>query len=119
MAAAPVPLRVTECGEPEAESLNVREALRAPAALGVKVTATVQLLPAARLLPQVLLLTTKSPTFVPVTAMLLIESAALPVFDNVIVCAALVVPTFWLPKFRVAGLSAATAPVPIPVRTTD
>src|SRR5437762_1931221 len=51
-----------ECGEPEAEPLKVREALRAPAALGVKVTATVQLLPAARLLPQVLLITTTSVT---------------------------------------------------------
>ena len=93
-AAAPVPVRATEWGEPEAESVIASEALRAPAAAGAKVTDTVQLLPAARLLVQVFALIANSLAFVPVTAMLLIDKAALPVFDSVTVCAALVVPTF-------------------------
>ena len=46
----------------------------------------------------------------------LIERAAVPVFVSVIVCAALVVPTVWLPNVRLAGdkLTAGTAAAPCP-----
>jgi hypothetical protein len=69
------------------------EADRAPAELGVKVTEIVQLAPTATLVAQ-LFVWLKSPALVPVTAMPLIESAAVPVLDKVSTLAALVVPMF-------------------------
>ncbi len=58
------------------------EAERGPAEVGVKVTEIVQLAPTATVVPQ-LLVSLKSAALVPVTAMPLIESAAVPVLDNV------------------------------------
>jgi hypothetical protein len=86
----PVPLRLTVCGLPLASSLMLREALRLPVAVGVKVTLMVQLAPAATDVPQVLLWA-KSPALVPVIEMPLIVRAALPVLLRVTPCAALVV----------------------------
>ncbi len=51
---APVPLRATLCGEPVALSVIVRLPFRVPVAVGVKVTEIVQLAPAAKLVPHVL-----------------------------------------------------------------
>jgi hypothetical protein len=51
----PVPERVTPCGLVSAESVNVRVPVTCPAAVGEKVTPTVQLAPAAMFAPQVLL----------------------------------------------------------------
>jgi hypothetical protein len=90
-AAAPVPVRLTDCGLPEALSVMLRLLDRVPGAVGVNVTLMVQFAPAATELPQ-LLVCAKSPLFVPVTAMLVRFSEALPVFASVTVCAALVVP---------------------------
>ena len=53
VAAIPVPLNVTVCGEPVALSMMVRAPVRVPAADGVKVTEMAQLAPAATGLPQV------------------------------------------------------------------
>ncbi len=39
----PVPLSITICGEPDAESANVSDAVRAPLAVGEKTTDTLQL----------------------------------------------------------------------------
>src|SRR5258708_13577591 len=50
----PVPVNVTFCGDPPPLSLMSSDALRVPFALGVKVTAIVQLRPAPRLEPQLL-----------------------------------------------------------------
>ena len=61
-----------------------------------------QLEPAARLDPQ-LLVCPKSPLLVPVTAMLVIDSAALPEFERVTAWAALVVPTVWLGNVKDVG----------------
>ena len=62
----PVPASVTACGLPPPSSLINKEAIRLPAAAGVKMTLTVQFAPAPRLLPQVLvLLLEKSPAFAP------------------------------------------------------
>ena len=58
----------------------------------------VQLALAARLVPQVLVSAKLAEA-----AMLLIESAPVPVFVKVMVCAALVVPTVWLAKVRLVG----------------
>jgi len=53
-AAAPVPVRVMECGDPVALSVIVTAAVRVPTAVGVNVTLIVQVpLLAATVLPQV------------------------------------------------------------------
>src|SRR2546426_433168 len=90
--AMPVPLRAAICGLPEALSVTTSAAERAPRALGLKVTLIVQLAPAARLVPQ-LLLRAKSLLFGPVIATPLIFSAWLPVLESVTGWAGLAVPT--------------------------
>ncbi len=50
---APVPVRVTFCGLPEAVSATETVPVAVPAAVGLKVTLIVQLAPDARLVPQV------------------------------------------------------------------
>src|SRR5579863_5638864 len=88
--------------------------VRAPEAVGVKTTEIAQLAPAATLLPQVFVWL-KSP----LAAMLAIESAAVPVLVSVTTCAALDVPTFWLPKLRLVGLKLIPGvAVPVPVSPT-
>lgn len=74
-------------------SVMVSEAVRAEAAVGVKVTLMVQLPLAATELPQVFVCA-KSPGLAPVNVMLLIARAVFPVLFSVTACAALVVPTF-------------------------
>ena len=90
--ATPVPVTVTLCGEPAALSAMATEADRLPAAEGLKVTETVQLAAAAMLAAQVFVWL-KSAAFVPVIATLLMDSAALPELEMVIVWAVLVVLT--------------------------
>ena len=98
-------------------SVIVTLAARLPLAAGVKVTLMVQLAPAARELPHVFVWT-KSPLLVPVIAMLVIVIATVPVLLNVIVCAALVVPTFWLPNLRLVAENPRVEVMPVPVRLT-
>ena len=81
--AAPVPVKVADWGLPEALSVMVTEALRAPLAVGVNVTLMEQLAPAATLAPQVLVCA-KSPLLVPVMAMLVMLIAIVPVLESVI-----------------------------------
>jgi hypothetical protein len=57
---APVPLKATVWGEPLALSVMVTVPVRAPVAVGVKLTEMVQLVPPATTLPQVLV-SAKSP----------------------------------------------------------
>jgi len=110
----PVPLRVACCGLPLASSLTLRVPLRAPTALGVKVTVSVQLPPAAKLLGQLLWLV-KSPLLD--TA--LIFSAEPPLLVSVTVCEA-VFPRVTLPNERLVGLRLAwAAPTPMPDRETS
>ena len=71
---SPVPLKPIVCGLPAASSVMVTEAVRGPVWVGLKVTVMVQLAPAARPVPQVLVWL-KSVAFVPVTAMLLMVNA--------------------------------------------
>ena len=99
---APVPVRVAVCGLPVALSVAATVAVRVPEAAGVNVTLIVQLAPAATDVPHVLL-SAKSPPLVPVTAILVMLKAALPVFESVIAWAALVVPTFWLANVNEVG----------------
>ena len=83
-----------------------------PFEVGVKATLTAQLLPAANVLPQVLLVT----VYGPVTCTLEMVADTLPVLLTVTVLGALVLPAFTLPKFRLVGdtLSVGGA-VPVPV----
>ncbi len=85
--ANPLPLSVIFCGLLATLSVMVIVPVLAPAAVGVKVTLMVQLVPPARLLPQVLV-SAKSPP----GTMLAMVNAMLPVFARVICCAAVVPP---------------------------
>jgi hypothetical protein len=114
----PVPVNETVSGEwSESLLLMEMEADRAPVAVGANFTLIVQLPPIATLPPQ-LLVTTKSPALVPVARMLLTVKGAVPVLDNVVVMAPLVVPTTWLPKANVVGATPAMGAVPVPVNDT-
>ena len=81
-ALAPVPVRLMICGLSLALSVMVNAALRLPAAVGVNVTLTVQLPPAATELPQVVV-SGKSPALPPVTAKLVMPKAEFPLFVRV------------------------------------
>jgi len=62
----PVPVKLTVCGLPEALSVNISEALRLPAAEGVKVTSTVHVPLVLKLAPaQESAVMAKSPGSVP------------------------------------------------------
>ena len=98
-AVTPVPVKVTVCGLPAALSEMLRLPLRVPVAVGIKITLTVQLFPAGTLVAQ-LFVWVKSP----VAVILEIVSAALPVLVRVTDCAALLVPTDWLPNVTVVGV---------------
>ena len=113
----PVPERLTFCGLPLTLSEMLTEAVRLPLTKGVNVTLIVQREKAPNDLPQVLV-SEKSLAFVPVTVMLVMPKAPLPVLLRVTVCAALVVPTGWLPKPRLVGKRLTTGPVPVPERLT-
>ena len=89
--AFPVPERFTACGLLVASSLTVNDPDRVPVVVGVNVTLTVHAAPTLRTVgraPQVFV-SAKSP----VTSMLLIFIAVLPVLTNWTVCGELVCPT--------------------------
>ena len=88
----PVPERLTDWGLPVALSVMARAAVRLPLAAGLKVTLMVQLAPAARLDPQ-LLVWAKSLALVPKTAMLEIFKAEVPELLRVTAWAVPLVPT--------------------------
>ena len=81
-------------------------------------TLMVPLAPAATLVPHVFVWA-KSLALVPVTARLVMVSAAFPVLLKVTDCTVLVVPTVWFPKASDVGdrLTAGEA-VPVPDRLT-
>jgi hypothetical protein len=110
--ASPTPVKATVCGEPLALSVIVSVPVRAPTAVGVKVTETMQLAPAATLAPQVLVCAKSPEAAIEVTA-----NAPVPGLDRVSVWAALVVPTVADAKVRADGESimpgVATVPVPL------
>lgn len=102
--AVPTPLRATVCMAGPASSVKVKLPVRVPIAAGVKVTVTVQLAPAATVVPQVFALIAKSP-LIPILLML---SVAVPVFVSFTIFAGLVVP-----NTLVANVSFATERVTI------
>lgn len=94
----PVPLKLTDCGLPEALLGKFREALRAPVADGVNVMLMVHVLPEAgegvSVAPvQLSALLVKSPAFVPVIVTVEMERLPVPVLVMVSDCAVLVVLT--------------------------
>jgi hypothetical protein len=116
--AVPVPDRVTLCVLPAALlllSVMVKEAARAPLAVGVNVTLTLQLPFDGSELPQVLVCP-KSPGFAPVNQMLAMESVVFPVLLSVTLWAALVEVRVWLLKVRLGVESPAVGAVPVPIR---
>ena len=96
-------------------SVMLKVPVRVPEAVGVNVILTVQLAPTATEPPQVLV-SAKSPE----AEILEMVRAALPVLETVTVCAALVVPTVWLAKVRVDGVTVAVVvgATPVPVSVT-
>ena len=78
----PVPERLTAWGLPLALSVMDSEAVRLPLAAGLNVTLTVQLALAASELPQVLVWV-KSLALAPVSVMLVMLNAELPVLFRV------------------------------------
>ena len=92
----PVPLSARFCGLSVALSVRVTLALRLPVAEGVKVTLTVQDALIANVLGLAgqLLVWAKSLALLPVSAMLLMLNAAVPLLMSVTACAMLVVLMF-------------------------
>src|SRR5207253_1342324 len=115
--AVPFPLSVMICGLPPASSASDSVPVRAPEAVGVKVTLMVQFAPAGKvagLVGQALapvLVAAKSPE----AANELIVKAAAPVFVSVTVIGALVVASSWLPKSRLVGANPTPGAVPFPL----
>src|SRR5438105_148911 len=91
-AATPVPVKLTMWGEPVALSVMVTEPDRLPAADGLKMTETVQI-GRASCRERVELVVLEGAALVNVIATLVMDSAALPEFETVMVCAALAVIT--------------------------
>lgn len=89
-----------------------------PFALGVKVILTVQLAPAAKVVPQVVADWAKSPALAPVTVMLEIVNVVLRLFLTVTFFGGLVVPTFCAAKVNFDGVTD-TGRTPAPVKLTD
>src|SRR5438067_7289246 len=105
---APVPVSDTFCGLFDAESVSVSVPVLVPAPVGVKVTLTVQLAPAARLLPQ-LLVCEKSPLVV----MELNVTAPAVSLVAVTVWAALLAPTFCEAHVRLVGVTESAGCAPL------
>ena len=98
----PMPFNDSECGLPRVLSVMAIAALRGPNCPGVKVGEKVQLAPATRLEPHVVLFT-KSALLEPVSVMPVIATVELPVWVSVSVCGTLALPTNCVPKSRLAG----------------
>src|SRR5947208_1589124 len=119
-AAVPFPVSATVCGLPPALLTTDSVPVRAPEAVGVKVTSMVQFAPAANvagLVGQAFapeLVAAKSPE----TPNELMVKAAVPVFVSVTVIGVLAVDSNWLPKPRLVGANPAPGAVPLPVSAT-
>lgn len=107
------PVRLIDRGPLMALSARLIVAVRFPTAVGVNVTLIVHVPFAATELPQVLV-TAKSPGFVPVVVILVIDKLVFPVLVRVTDCAVLATPTPVLVNVRALAerLMAAALPVP-------
>ena len=116
-ATVPLPVSAAACGLAGALSATLIAAARLPAAVGANFTLTMQDAAAPKLAGQ-LFVCAKSLEFAPVSVIPLTPSVPLPVFESVMLCAALVVPTDCAPKFRLAGDSAIPGEAPVPDSVT-
>src|SRR5947208_3083707 len=115
--AVPFTLSVMICGLPPASSASDSVPVRAPEAVGVKVTLIV--LPYTTLFRSGLVGQALAPVLVaaksPEAANELIVKAAAPVFVSVTVIGVLVVASGWLPKPRLVGANPTPGAVPFPL----
>jgi len=116
----PVPLSVTACGLPDASSVIVTLADRAPVAVGENVALMVHVALGASV-PGQSFVCAKSAAFAPVMTMPEIVSDAFPLLRSVAVCAPLVVPRSCGPNPRLGGLSvtAGAGAPPVPDTATE
>ena len=115
----PVPLKLTACGLPTALSVKVRLPVAAPAAVGEKVTATVQDPLAATGVEVEQVVPVVARPKGPVMTIALMVRLVLPLFVSVTVCALLLVPTNCPAKAGgVDRLTVDTDAVPVPLTLT-
>ena len=112
----PVPVSEIVCGLPLASSVTLRVPVRLPVAVGLNVTAIVQVIPAGTEAPHVFVWL-KSP-LIEIEEMF---SARLPAFFRVTDIAALDVVTSWPGNVKLVGVKTATEAVfvPVPVSVAD
>ena len=118
-AVRPVPASATVCGLLVAVSVNVRVAVRVPAAVGLNTTLAEQLAEAARPEPQFVPETEKSEEFAPLMAMLLMVIDEPAPLVRVTVCGALLEATAVLANERLAGDTDAALELAAPVPESD
>jgi hypothetical protein len=109
----PVPDRLMVCGLSRALSVIVTAPARVPVVVGANLMLIWQLDPIARDDLQVVVRVK-----LPLMAVLMLLSAAVPVFVKVTVCAALVVPTVCAANVRLVVERLAMGAVPVPERVT-
>src|SRR5437016_6044163 len=105
----PVPVSDTDCGLPAASSVMVSVAVRALAAVGVKVRLRTQLAPAASVAPLMQVVpeaSAKSPALASAGTAVAMLRGAEPVLGRVTVCTGLGGRTRWVPKVRWEGAEA-------------
>jgi hypothetical protein len=112
--AMPLPEMLRMCGEPEALSLTVKVPGKLAPLLGENVMDTLQLVPAARLEPHVLVESYSAGE----RTMLEMVSEALPLLVMVTDFAELVVPTPCVPNDSEEGENVSADPKPVPARLT-
>src|SRR5271155_1789207 len=111
----PVPVKVTICGLPVPVSVNVIAPVRVPVAVGLNVIENTH---GSASTPMLRHCANVAPAKSPVVTMLLKISGKFPLFDTVTVCAALVVPTAWLPNVNEVGAIPIASATPVPLRAT-
>src|ERR1022692_1226755 len=116
--ASPVPERATDWGLLAAVSATITDAVRVPAAAGLKVTLMVHFAPDATELPQ-LLDWVKSLAFAPETATPVTFKVPLPVLERVIARTALAVLRGWLPRARLDGETLTFVVAMVPESATE
>jgi hypothetical protein len=115
-AVTPMPFKPSKCGAPTALDATLTLPLAAPDAVGVKVTAKLQVALAAKLLPQ-LCVTAK-----PALAVMLPKlTVPVPTLLNTVVRKADATPVLWLPNAKLDGAKfsnrvGATTAAPVPLR---
>jgi len=111
----PIPVSVTVCGLPVPVSVNVIAPIRVPVAVGLNVIENTH---GGFSSPMLGHCASVAPAKSPLVTILLKISGKLPLFDTVTACAALVVPTAWLPNVNAVGAIPIATATPVPVSVT-